>query len=241
LFPTKKSMLGNFFSNSELDLTNYFGRERTVTKEKTLNSRKVLFVLLLLFALAAMLSFGSMTVHADDQNGNTTYYDGEYEGTAKGRNDGIVVKVTVTDGAISSIDLTANNETPSYWEQVKDVVPARIIENQSTDVEGVSGATLSSDGIKAAVADALTKAAVDPNGWYDSGEGTAKKPYIINTAEQLAKFAAAVDEGEDLAGKFVALGGDIDLSLTGAPQPEQSVRTQAEPVWCLQAASQDAP
>ena len=205
-------MLGNFFSNPKLDKTNHCRRERTLIKERILDSRIVLSVLILITALAMMLSFGSIIVHADDQNGNTTYYDGEYEGTAKGRNDGIVVKVTVRDGVISNIDLTANNETPSYWEQVKDILPARIIENQSTDVEGVSGATLSSDGIKAAVANALAKATVDPNGWYDSGEGTSKKPYIIKTAEQLAKFAAAVDEGEDLAGKFVALGSDIDLT-----------------------------
>ena len=91
-------------------------------KERILDSRIVLSVLILITALAMMLSFGSIIVHADDQNGNTTYYDGEYEGTAKGRNDGIVVKVTVRDGVISNIDLTANNETPSYWAQVKDIL-----------------------------------------------------------------------------------------------------------------------
>ncbi len=46
---------------------------------------------------------------------------------------------------------------------------------------------------------------------YDSGSGTADKPYIIKTAEQLAYFAARVTSGQDRTACF-KLGANIDLS-----------------------------
>lgn len=46
---------------------------------------------------------------------------------------------------------------------------------------------------------------------YDSGSGTADKPYIIKTAEQLAYFAARVTSGQDKTACF-KLGASIDLS-----------------------------
>lgn len=46
---------------------------------------------------------------------------------------------------------------------------------------------------------------------YDSGLGTADKPYIIKTAEQLAYFAARVTSGQDKTAYF-KLGASIDLS-----------------------------
>ena len=46
---------------------------------------------------------------------------------------------------------------------------------------------------------------------YDSGSGTADKPYIIKTAEQLAYFAARVTSGNDKS-VYVKLGANIDLS-----------------------------
>ncbi|MBQ9180098.1 MAG: FMN-binding protein, partial [Firmicutes bacterium] len=145
------------------------------------------------------------------EDGSATYYDGTYEGTGQGFKGDIKVSVTIGQGKITEISEIEQKETASYWEQAKTLF-ASIVSSQSADIDGISGATQSCDGIKAAVKDALAKAQVDPDGWYGSGEGTQSKPYIINTAEQLSKFALAVDQGENLAGKFVALGGDIDLT-----------------------------
>lgn len=166
----------------------------------------------LVVAMILLLPAWGQAAYAEDTSGDSVvYYDGTYEGSGQGYNGEVTVAVTITGGEITKISEVSQKETASYWERAKALFDT-IIAEQGTEVEGISGATKSSDGIKEAVNDALAKAIVDPEGWYASGNGSARKPYIIETPEQLAKFAVAVDEGDTLAGKYVALGADIDLS-----------------------------
>lgn len=90
---------------------------------------------------------------------NTKYKDGIYTGNATGYRPGLVVQVTISNGAITNITIVAHNERdPKHYSLAMKQVPEEIIKNQSTTVDGVSGATRTSDGIKNAVNDALTKA-----------------------------------------------------------------------------------
>ena len=86
------------------------------------------------------------------------YKDGTYEGTGKGNNGDIKVKVEVKDGSITAITLTDHAETEGIYEAAEKGVVASIIQKQTTEVDGVSGATNSSNGIKEAVANALESA-----------------------------------------------------------------------------------
>lgn len=77
----------------------------------------------------------------------TSYKDGVYEGTGKGfKNGEIKVKVTITDGKIAKVELVSQ-EKQSYWETMNvaslfdDIVKAN-----GTEIDGVSGATMSSNG-----------------------------------------------------------------------------------------------
>ncbi|KZL92577.1 FAD:protein FMN transferase [Clostridium magnum] len=83
------------------------------------------------------------------------YKDGTYTGSAHGKNSDIKVSVTVKGGKISNIEILSANE--SKGKQVFDVVPKEIIDNQSTKVDAVSGATLSSKGVMEAVNNALNE------------------------------------------------------------------------------------
>ena len=85
---------------------------------------------------------------------------GTYTATAKGMYDGLTVEVTVSEDAIEAIEVVAYQETAPGWPALEKV-PAAIIEAQSTAVDGVSGATMTSNGIKAAVEDALAQAGAD--------------------------------------------------------------------------------
>ena len=90
---------------------------------------------------------------------NSDYQDGIYEGSAMGFGDTITVSVTIADGKITSIDvLSASGEDPAYYNQALAVVD-EMLSAQSTDVDTVSGATFSSNGLIDAVAEALGKAA----------------------------------------------------------------------------------
>ncbi len=52
-----------------------------------------------------------------------------------------------------------------------------------------------------------------PTTYFDSGEGTEDKPYIIKTAQQLANLAYWVNSGNATAGTYYQLGANIDLGL----------------------------
>lgn len=89
--------------------------------------------------------------------------DGVYTGTGEGYGGDIVVEVTVEGGRITSVEvLSAEDETPSYFERAKMLIPY-IISTQSSDVDTVSGATLSSNGILEAVNQALNQALEHPS------------------------------------------------------------------------------
>ena len=85
--------------------------------------------------------------------------DGTYEGSAYGFGDLITVSVTLKDGKMTDISvLRADGEDKPYYKQAVSVLN-EILNAQSTDVDTVSGATLTADGLIDAVADALRKAA----------------------------------------------------------------------------------
>ena len=167
------------------------------------------------FSEDGAFSLDSVTQESDEEeeasiDGKAVYKDGEYTGIAKGKKSNITVKVTVKNGKIAAIDVVSQKETRSYWEKAVAVIDS-IIEAQTTDVDNISGATISSEGIKEAVNNALKEAIVST---FASGSGTEDSPYIIANAEQLAAFAATVDEGNPYTGEFIELGADIDLSGT---------------------------
>ena len=83
--------------------------------------------------------------------------DGEYEGTATGYGGPLTVRITIKDGKLTDIKVISQMETPEYFNRAKAVI-GKILSSGSVDVDSVSGATISSNAIKKAVADALRKA-----------------------------------------------------------------------------------
>ena len=83
--------------------------------------------------------------------------DGEYLGSANGYGGILTVKVTIKNGKISAIDVISQNETPQYFRRAYAVIN-EILSTGSVNVDSVSGATVSSNALKMAVADAIQKA-----------------------------------------------------------------------------------
>jgi len=81
------------------------------------------------------------------------------QATVDGRNGPITVEVT-TDGVnITDVKVLEHSETQGVGSVAVDWMPARIVEANSVDVDGVTGATITSDAIKSAVTEALNSAA----------------------------------------------------------------------------------
>ena len=114
---------------------------------------------------AALLSVGVLAISLGScmapliPTQQVTYTDGTYRGTAAGMMGDVTVEVVVKDHAISSIVLKEHKETDGIYQKAEQGVIASILENQSTEVDAVSGATKTSDAIMKAVEDALKDAA----------------------------------------------------------------------------------
>ena len=83
--------------------------------------------------------------------------DGTFQGEGAGKGGMITVEVTVENGEIAAINVLSHGETPGFADALGTVSAAMIAANQ-VDVDGVTGATLSSNGLKAAVTAALAAA-----------------------------------------------------------------------------------
>lgn len=85
------------------------------------------------------------------------YTDGTYYGEGEGYKSAIRVAVTIANGRISQIDIVSQGDDAAYFSRAQSLVSS-IVSKQTTAVDTVSGATFSSEGILAAVEDALRQA-----------------------------------------------------------------------------------
>ncbi len=91
----------------------------------------------------------------------TNYKDGTYTGEGEGMGGPITVTLTVTDGVIAVDEITEAGETPGVGgkEAVSDgTFKLQIEEAQSAEIDGVTGATMTSGGVQEAVEAALAQA-----------------------------------------------------------------------------------
>lgn len=111
------------------------------------NKKLVAFSLLvtLLFAVGCQADSGK-------------YKDGIYTGSGEGKYGPIKVEVSVEKGKISTVKVLEHNETPGISDPAIEKTPQDIIKAQSTEVDAVSGATVTSKGIIEAVNNSIKEA-----------------------------------------------------------------------------------
>lgn len=99
------------------------------------------------------------------------FADGVYTGTGNGFRGATNVTVTVENGEITDITVNSYSDDDQFFSRAESGVISSIIKSQSTDVDAVSGATFSSNGIIEAVADALGIEFTNPNSTQQRGHG----------------------------------------------------------------------
>lgn len=100
------------------------------------------------------------------------YVDGTYYGEGEGYKSDIRVAVSIVNGKISQIDIVSQDDDAAYFNRAKSLIPS-IVSKQTTAVDTVSGATFSSEGILAAVENALRQATPSTGG---TGGASTDKP-----------------------------------------------------------------
>ena len=111
-----------------------------------------------------------------------TYKDGTYTGTGKGYKGTVTAKVTISGGKIKTIDVSGSDDA-AYFGKAKNGIVNKIISGQTTNVDTVSGATYSSNGIISAVRNALKKAQTTGGTTTDDEDKKDEKTYTDTKTE----------------------------------------------------------
>lgn len=125
---------------------------------------------------------------------------GTYEGEAAGfggEKSPIKVKVTLSSDTIDQIEYTAEGETPTVGGAALPGLVEAVLAAQSTNIDTISGATITSNGFFEAVNKALESAGVDPS--------SLEAQVAETTAENIEKTADVVIAGAGGAGMTAAI------------------------------------
>lgn len=189
-------------------------------------------ILCMVLGIGLFTSCSSQQIDAPSQEG--IYNVGTYTGTGKGINGDVLLDVTFSADAITDIAVKEHNETKGISDPAFEKIPTAIIENQSLQIDTVSGCTISSNAILEAVADAVTQAGgnadelkakeVAVKGPGEDIERTADVIIIGGGGAGIAAATSAAENGASviLVEKTAALGGNTLASgmAMNAADPE---------------------
>lgn len=113
----------------------------------------------------------------------------QHKGTAQGFGGDVTVTITVDGNKITDIQAVGDKETPGIGAVAIEQIPQKIVETQQADVDALTGATVTSNAIEAALAEALKSAGL--------------------SADDLVKQEAAKEEAKDETY-------DVDVVVVGA-------------------------
>ena len=166
--------------------------------------------------------------------GATFANPGTYSATAQGRNGDVTVTATFTDSEITDIQVT-HEETPSIGDVAIEQLTALALDNQSLDLDAVSGATLASDAFKAALEDCVKQAGGDVEALKEKTIAPAEVNYDVTEADivivgaggaGLTAAKAASDKGASviILEKSGVIGGNSLCSQMGINAADSKVQ-----------------
>ncbi|MEG1562073.1 MAG: FMN-binding protein, partial [Raoultibacter sp.] len=106
-------------------------------------------------AIAALGGSLALAGCAPAGKGSTAAGDGAYVGSAMGKHGNFDIEVVMKAGAIERINVLASNETLGLGDVAMETMSKLIVDNQTLNVDTVSGATLTSMAYLSAVGDAI--------------------------------------------------------------------------------------
>ena len=132
--------------------------------------------------------------------------DGVYETTVNGHNAPMTVKVTIKDHKIAAIDTSKNLESFGVGKVALDKTAAAILKDQTTGVDNITGASLSSLALKSAVRTCLQKAGASDQ---DLKNYTRKVSHISSTPVEYKADVAIIGGGGTGAAGYVSRAAEI--------------------------------
>ena len=169
------------------------------------------------FALASVMALSLFGCGAKSNSASSAAgVSGDFTGTAKGMGD-VTVTLTLTDSKITGCTAEGADETQGIGTLALEQLPGQIAETGSIAVDGVSGATITSDAIKEAAAAALTAAGLNADDYKTAVE-----------AENTKAEDSTIDADVAIVG---AGGAGMTAAITAAAEGKSVVILESSPWW----------
>lgn len=150
------------------------------------------------------------------------YTPGTYTASAKGISSDITVTATFDETSITALEADVSGETQGIGTEVGDDLSAAILAAQSAEVDGVSGATITSDALKTAAADCIAQAsaggAAEPAANADT-EGASEAETELSSE--------STSEAETELGSESASEAETEVSSENASEAETEVSSES--------------
>ena len=108
--------------------------------------------------ISCLLALCMLAGCSTSNNASGKYTAGTYSASAKGFGGDVTVSITTDTTTITDVVIDAPDETETVGGAALDDLKDQILKNQSSEIDGVSGATFTSDAVKKATENALAQA-----------------------------------------------------------------------------------
>ncbi|MCD8076574.1 MAG: FMN-binding protein, partial [Lachnospiraceae bacterium] len=146
--------------------------------------------------------------------GNSSFVPGTYTASAAGISSDVTVTCTFDETGLVSIEADVSDETAGIGADIGDTMIARVLEAQSSEVDGVSGATITSDAFKAAVADCMEQAGFMVEEAETETESEAESEAESMTTDDDATELAAAADAPFVPGTYTAAAQGMESEIT---------------------------
>lgn len=187
-------------------------------KAKMIRRNIVMAVAIVAMGLSLSLYISNTgTVPAADNA--AAYTDGTYTASAQGCVSEVSVTVTVIGGKVTNVAVDASNETPALGGAAAETLAATLTEKGTTSgVDAVSGSTMTSDAVFAAMDDCLAQAAGGASAGYADGTYTASAQGCVSEVSVTVTISGGkvTEVAIDASNETPALGGAAAETLAEA-------------------------
>ena len=109
-----------------------------------------------------MIAFATLAAMATTAWASPAFKAGTYTAEAAGIHGPVVVEVTFSKDRIEKVNIVKQTETEGIGSKAAEILPSKIVDAQSPNIDALTGATITSTAIRNAVADCVKQAGVDP-------------------------------------------------------------------------------
>ncbi|HCL01346.1 MAG TPA: hypothetical protein DHW61_02855 [Lachnoclostridium phytofermentans] len=199
---------------------------------------------ILAIIMCTCLLFSMVGCSKTENNVGLGYTAGTYTGVSKnGKNGPVKVEIKFSKDKIDSVKVTEHKETKGLTDSAIERIPSEVVENQSLNIDAISGATITCDAILEAVADCVKQAngdvealkakKVDKNVSNEVvekradvviiGGGATGMSAAISSAQSGAESVIVLEKASSIGGNAIVSGGYFEyISAPDELRPENT-------------------